>query len=205
MYCQKNSTLPCKLFAFSFMFSCALGMRLRANDATAVSVSALHSRDEWKKEWSVKNIVGLVGIILVVASILLSFVYVGKIRKRTTRLSVLKIILSDATPQSPITAVMKVNSIEKPLHLNIPVETKSGTTRLDEKNVFEIDSNKFDDASFSLIIREGNLPIHFETLRGKQFMKANNQSGQKEKRLEIGKLQEGNSKIEIVFTIYSPM
>ena len=187
-----------------------------------------------QSEWSVKNIVGLVGIVLVVLSLLFSFFYIGQLRRRVAKLKISKIVLSKrplepGSPKEsikmrtvsglPITAVMKINSVEKPVHHVIPVqddtlvdiadpvpvpESKGPDGKSTGLPTFEVDAALFDTATFSLIVREGNIPIHFETLKGKTLSKGIPVDVEKGlKRIELCKLQEGNEdrKLEIFYQI----
>ena len=192
--------------------------------------NAKKNSDVAPSEWSVKNIVGLVGIVLVLLSLLFSLFYIGKLRRRAAKLRISKIVLSKrplepGSPREsikmrtatglPITAVMKINSVERPVHHVIPVQDDSSgepvvpaavpeTKGAQPAPVFEVDAAMFDTATFSLIVREGNIPIHFETLKGKTLSKGIPVDAEKGlKRVELGKLQEGNEdrKLEIFYQI----
>lgn len=196
--------------------------------------NAKSKSDVAQSEWSMKNIVGLVGIVLVLLSLLFSLFYIGKLRRRAAKLKISKIVLSKrpiepgspkesikirTAPGLPITAVMKINSVEKPVHHVIPVqddtlgdtsapvpvpETKGPDGKSTGLPTFEVDAALFDASTFSLIVREGNIPIHFETLKGKTLSKGIPVDAEKGlKRVELGKLQEGNEdrKLEIFYQI----
>jgi len=155
-------------------------------------------------EWSVKNIVGLVGIILMVIFMIASFALMGSSKSKTAKLRILRVFLArndsdtgvDKTQSSedrsdlPLAAVIKVNS-EHPKHFVMPVtEGEEPNTATSPLCIFEMEPNSFEKTSFSLILREGNIPIHFETISGGKFLK-----NARTKRLEFKNVQEKEHKL----------
>lgn len=153
------------------------GLQLRTGKDEGVSIAPVHNdRTYHDKEWSTKNIVGLIGAIVVIILLFLSFVYADQFRRKIVKLKVLQVAVvpkttgetSGAPSPSNLSAVIKVNS-ENPIHFVIPVAnevTDSGGS----KCMFEVDALAFEQVTFSLIVRDGNIPIHFATLSGSKLV-----------------------------------
>lgn len=168
------------------------------------STSVTQGGDE-RSEWSVKNIVGLVGILLLIFFAIASVLYMGTWKSKSAKLRIFKVMLVDTededSPETqepavssefPLSAVIKENS-EHPIHHVVPLslEKFAETSDLSEACAFEIDQPRFESTKFSLIIREGNIPIHFETISGRKFVKA-----AQNKRLELRNVQENQVKLK---------
>ena len=166
---QKSSLFPAVLIVAINSAEC---IRLRAAPPDLVQDSSA----PLGTEWTTKNIVGLAGAILVLISLFLSFIFVGKLRRTSARLKVMQVAIvakmetiaeeeQHAGTQLPISAVIKVNS-ENPHHFVVPVDDQVDGSRSKQACQFEVERAAFDATTFSLIVREGNIPIHFETLSG---------------------------------------
>ena len=144
-------------------------VRLRAEDPK----TALNLRPHTEvSEWNVRNITGLVLGILVIGFLFLSFVFSDQFRQRKSKLKILQVVILSkqaedskppVTPPMPLSAVIKINS-ETPVHHVIPVEATVGESS-SVKCSFELEQAALESTAFSIIIREGNIPIHFGTVK----------------------------------------
>ena len=115
--------------------------------------------------------------ILVIGFLFLSFVFSDQFRPRKSKLRILQVVIQSkqaedikppVTPPMPLSAVIKINS-ETPIHHVIPVEGGVGEST-SMKCSFEVDQAMFESTAFSIIIREGNIPIHFGTVKGSRLI-----------------------------------
>ena len=205
------------VFSLSTLSIVCEGFRFRAQEDASqspVEASAPYSQSSSTSvtqggnepsEWSVKNIVGLVGILLLIFFAIASVLYMGTWKSQSAKLRIFKVMLVDTEDEDsqetqepavsselPLTAVIKVNS-DHPIHHVVPLslEETAETSSLSEACAFEIDQPRFESTKFSLIIREGNIPIHFETISGGKFVKA-----AQHKRLELRNVQENQVKLK---------
>ena len=212
---QKYCLLEKSILLLALFANTASALRLRAGDAAVPApapidvLKSVDSPSAEPTEWNPKNIVGLIGIILVVISLFLSFICVGRMRTKSVRLRVSRVSISKRTEPAPTaavtTAVIKINA-ENPSHFVIPVvEEDSGVPNPESvsKCLFDVDALSFDTTTFSLIIREGNIPVHFETIKGKLLSKGSPvETGGRERRVELGKMQDNEGrKISIWYEI----
>ena len=159
-------------------------IRLRNGQDTVKAAAEQPGDPATTTEWTVKNIVGLVGAILVILALFLSFIFVGKLRGKSAKLRILQVAIveklngvipevpdENAEPNHvklPISAVLKVNS-ETPHHFVVPVDDTVDASRTKPACEFQVERTLFEATTFSLIVREGNIPIHFETLAGSKL------------------------------------
>jgi hypothetical protein len=131
-----------------------------------------HALPPQESEWTAKNIIGLTGAILVLVFLFLSFVFSEQFRRRVVKMRVMQVAVvseNETDDTHSFTAVIKVNSDNNnPLHYVIPVDKElcNDPAKMQGKCVFDIEEATFESVSFSLIIRSGNIPIHFETISG---------------------------------------
>jgi hypothetical protein len=135
---------------------------------------------DYTKDWNVKNIVGLAGAVLVVIFLFLSFVFSDQFHRNMTKLKILQVSVlpkqgmgsvkeEGSTPALPLSAVIKLNA-ENPHHYVVPVDTAQTDLPSTAKCVFELDSAVFELVSFSVILREGHIPIHFGSVSGSKLL-----------------------------------
>jgi hypothetical protein len=174
----------------------AAGLKLRLKSGLEVESNT--------SEWNTKNIVGLAGAVLVLVFLFLSFLYSDQFRRKIVKLRVMQIALvsknenTSRADTSTMSAVIKVNS-DNPLHFVVPVESEIPTQPpTAAKCVFEVDALVFEQMTFSLIIRDGNIPIHFATLSGiKLISKSEPVPGSKQlRRLNIENVQEDEERLK---------
>lgn len=206
------------LIGLSLWLACDC-VRLRAQSESQPPPAAAppqRVQDFEPSEWTVKNIIGLAGILLLVMFMIASFAFMGSWKSnKTAKLKILQVMLVDdieskpdpsheennsGRPELPLAAVIKVNS-EHPVHHVMPLTEEGSQISSANSCAFDVDQTRFETTSFSLIIREGNIPIHFETINGGKFLKA-----AQSKRLELRNVQENEvklrgKKIVIVFDI----
>lgn len=164
---------------------CVEALKLRTHGTGLVSNTASEPEPlidiDYTKDWNVKNIAGLAGAVLVVLFLFLSFVFSDQFHRKMTKLKILQVsVLSKqgmgshvkeegSTPALPLSAVIKLNS-ENPHHYVVPVDTALTELPSIAKCVFELDSAVFELVSFSVILREGHIPIHFGSVSGSKLL-----------------------------------
>ena len=157
-------------------------------------------------EWNVRNISGLVTATLVVVFIFLSFVFSDQFRRKSLTFRVTQVSLipegDGKSAASSFSVVIKANSDTNPQHFVVPVDADPS-----KSCTFELEPDAFKSMTFSLVIRDGNMPIHFETISGAKLLETSQPAG-KGRKLIIENFHEDeerlkNKQIVLFFEIYN--
>jgi len=150
----------------------------------------------WEKYISRQNLFGLIVVTLMLSSICYGFVFTGLPENNLVELTIgWAELLSGSVPtttireeneepdvetsmvNAPLTVVVKANAVgdDDPSHHVLSLEEKPTLTfdysQLGEKNYrFFIDKTKVANLSYTVIIREGNIPVHFETIKADSLL-----------------------------------
>ena len=180
---HKSHWIWVALLLLATLGQCVEAVKLRTSGSglqnTAPEAKPLIEVD-YTKEWNIKNIVGLAGAALVVIFLFLSFVFSDQFHRKMTKLKILQVNVvprqgmssvkeEGTTPALPLSVVIKLNS-ENPHHYVVPVDTVATELPSTAKCVFELDSEVFELVSFSVILREGHIPIHFGSVSGAKLL-----------------------------------
>lgn len=156
-------------------FDNVAGVSLRSPLDTALSTSAAPDKSlpptSWRDYISEQNLYGVIILTVVIILLLVSFVYKGSVAIKYYKIRIFKISLSATKPErniypeinvgiTPLSAVLKLNSLN-PIHFVVPISDQKDVADLVE---FEIQEKSIPALSLSLVVREGNIPIHFESL-----------------------------------------
>jgi hypothetical protein len=74
---------------------------------------------------------------------------------------------------APLTVVVKLNApSDNPIHYILPLGEKTGDFEYGKSKdqTFQMSRNDLGNIIYTVIVREGNIPIHFENIYGKQFL-----------------------------------
>ena len=166
----------------------SVGLRLRTSPQIAPTPESLE-RDT-QLIHSAQLIFGAVSLGILFVSFILSFVFVGNLceRVKLIRININSVQVTPcqgakdvepsdaAAAQVPLTAVIKMNN-DNPCNFVLPIlnQDEAGVANSAVQSapacIFELEATKVQNVSFSVIIREGNIPIHFETVQANQFVK----------------------------------
>lgn len=151
--------------------------------------------DSAGSEWSKANILGLAGIVLVVLLLALSLFHSGT--GKSWRVRIHQVV---AASEAELTAVLKLNSPGGGKPEILPVHA---SVREDVKGCeFALPKEGFETSSISLIVREGNVPVHFATITGKALATRGQPAGGKARqRLALGTLQDTQNLVSLIFEI----
>ena len=101
-----------------------------------------------------------------------------------------------------LTAVIKMNNETSPTNFVLPIQqgeiSESSNT---PACIFEFDPKRVPQMTFSIIIRDGNIPVHFETVNSNQFIKGLTTSNEgkdipQKRMLEFSNFQENEVKLQ---------
>lgn len=192
MKIHEKETKLCFSLVFGWFLSECKGVRLRLADTGGLNISQEAQDHTIEVLHSAQFIFGIVSLSLLFVSFVLSFLFVGNVceRNKALRIRIFSVKISqdanateDTNMPEGLTAVMKMNNeTAKNFILPIEMETQQTTT---PACIFELDYSKVDQMSFSIIIRDGNIPIHFETVRAGQFVKGSSSVQGKENELPV--------------------
>jgi hypothetical protein len=187
------------------LLGAANALQLRTGNSEGAQMAPAEAPEiQYDKEWNAKNIVGLIGGLLVIIFLFLSFVFADQFRRKIVKLKVVQVAVvpkktgdgNEAETPRNLSAVIKVNS-DNPLHFVIPVDSEVSETGA-SKCTFEVDALAFEQVTFSLIIRDGNIPIHFATLSGGKIVSKSElvPGSKKTRRLNIDNVQEDEERLK---------
>ena len=155
------------------------GLALR-NSGKVVDLDERGEKSAIKSTWSAyisnQNLFGLITLSLIFFCMILGFFFKGFNSLRKYRVEIARVqfdkdqssTMEDESSSSslPLTLVMKLNT-ENPVHYIIPV----GPNQAPKGCMFTIDPGMISSKlSFSIILREGNIPIHFESVPVTKFI-----------------------------------
>jgi len=176
-----------------------VGISLRQHDIgggidMVPSVTPTHasSNPAWHKYISPQNLFGLISVSLMVVALLYGFVFTGLPHSNAVELqlgwvelvsdseSVVRSPIPEGNENSdepadnpPLTVVIKLNApSDNPLHFVLPLEseTKMFEYGKGKDQSFPMDKTEVENILYTLIVREGNIPIHFENIKGSNFL-----------------------------------
>ena len=137
---------------------------------TATDGPAVTNSDGISKYIPEQNIFGLICLALIVIFLIIGFVFKGFNSMGKYKIKIISADLFEPLkPQVeddrvPLTVVVKLNT-ENSVHYVVPVGEK-----IDGNFLFQIDSGDVSKLNFSIILREGNIPIHFESVSAQKFL-----------------------------------
>jgi hypothetical protein len=143
----------------------------------------------WQKYISAKDLFGIISIFLMLISLTYGFVFTGLPHSNTIEIQLgwAELVpdgnakgstsdddITDLPSNAPLTVVIKLNTpTDSPIQYILPLqETTSGLFAYGKTKdqIFQMNRNEVVNTNYTLVIREGNIPIHFETIHGTTFV-----------------------------------
>ena len=189
----------------TYLIGPSMAVRLLREGANDLSSDKTFSSEALDKLHSAQLIFGIIALSLLCISFILSFLVVGNVceRNKLLRVRVHSVKVEDKSKEDTpgmemFTAVIKMNN-ETAKNFVLPIKVQELTqdpTASVPACIFEFDAKQVGKISFSFIIRDGNIPIHFETVSGNQFVKGS-QAGEGSMRvLEFSTFHENELKLQ---------
>jgi hypothetical protein len=122
----------------------------------------------WRDYISEQDLFSVIVFLLVGILAIAGLVYKGNAQKKTWTVKIDTISFQDGegTPPENLSAVLKLNTV-KPSQFVIPIDSSEST----EIYEYIIDAKFIRSLTFSLVIRDGNIPIHFESIPVEKMFK----------------------------------
>ncbi len=140
-----------------------------SSSSASTPPASSHPLSEYISE---QNLYGIIVLSLVAVLLLISCLYQGSVVQRKYRILIHSITLLEdkddvAIPAEGLSAVVKLNSLN-PIHFVLPISSKEHSDECE----FEVQEKALRSLTFSLVVRDGNIPIHFEGVElGALFLK----------------------------------
>ena len=97
--------------------------------------------------------------------------------------------------------MIKLNSEKNPHHFVIPVDEKIDISKTKIECQFDVEKVAFDANTFSIIVREGNIPIHFETLSGNKLARKGETLSKNSMQIRLQNVQPDNKEIVLIYQL----
>lgn len=181
-----------RVVLFMALFGIVNSVGLRTNDSELNLSSAIVSKSSnhpqfFEKYISSQNLFGLILITLIVSSICYGFIFTGLPDSNHVEVHIgWTELLSESAPiatikeeedvvndkESSFTVVIKANSVDiSATHHVLGIAEHSATFDYSKCEIkFIIDRLKLATSSFTIIIREGNIPVYFENIKAETFL-----------------------------------